>query len=356
MFHKIKTYSNIALLLIRKPLIVNRPPEHLMISPSSICNLDCMMCPNSHRIKNKSTMSISDFKSIINKIKPKRLTIVGPGETFMNKNIIEIFKYAKEKCQWVSTTSNFTLVGNIIEDIIQSEIDVLKISIDGATKETYEKIRQGASFETVKENIKSLEDSKRKLDLKEPKVRFNYVIQHDNYQEIDTIIELAHDLGVDNVAFSMVRTANQALRDIPRDELLGKVKMGCAIANKESINTNLENILKGLQDSYWEKYSNYPNNGNGVKKFYSCVYPWLSALVDVGGHVTPCCSYKLPNPKDDFGNVLESDWEDIWNGEKFQELRRKIKNKNGVPSSCKYCIGFNFRGLISINKLLPRFA
>jgi radical SAM protein with 4Fe4S-binding SPASM domain len=356
LFHKMTTYSKLALLLTRKPLIVNRAPEHIMISPSSICNLDCIMCPNMQKIKNKGTMSESDFEYIINNIKPRRLTIVGPGETFMNKDILDILNYAKKRCQWVSTTSNFTLVGKIVDNIIRSQIDVVKISIDGATKATYEKIRQGANFETVLENIKKLQDSKRKLNMIRPKIRFNYVIQYDNYQEIDTIIELAHELGVDNIGFSMIRTSDCGLKGIPRDDLIGKLKVGNAIAKKGSIKTNIESILNGLKRYDWNRYSDFPNNGNSYEKFHSCVYPWLSAQVDVEGNVTPCCSFRITDPKKRFGNILESDWDDIWNGEKFQELRRKIKNNNEVPSSCKSCIGFTFKDLISINRFLPGFT
>ncbi len=329
-----------------------------MLSPSSTCNLKCKMCPNANTVKGKKTMTFSGFKRIIDNVKPRRITIVGPGETFINPDIIDILNYAKKKCSWVSTTSNFTMAERFTQDIIKSQIDVIKISIDGATKTTYEKIRRGANFESVIKNIQKLVEEKRKKNSYLPSIRFNYVIQKDNYHEIDEIIKIGSELGVDNIAFAMVRTSNKELLDIPHDKLLQKINQGHEIARRRGMQTNLEEIKNNLQRYKWDSYDDYCKlvNNNGVKKFHGCVYPWLSALIDVQGNVTPCCSFSLSSSNDFFGNALNSDWGSIWNGEKFLQLRKHIKRREKVPVSCQSCNGIDLRSLISINKLLPNFT
>ena len=53
-------------------------------------------------------------------------------------------------------TTNATLLNDTIsKKIIDSGVDVVFFSVDGASKETFEKIRVGANFERVKENIRS---------------------------------------------------------------------------------------------------------------------------------------------------------------------------------------------------------
>jgi len=352
------TYPRLALLLARRPLIANNSPEHIMLSPSSVCNLNCKMCPNSYKVSNKKVLAFADFKRILESTKVKRLTLVGTGETFVNPDIIDILYYAKQRCNWVSSTSNFTLVENVIGDIIKSKLDVMKISIDGATKETYNKIRKGAQFETVVENIKALVKTKKELHSENPFIRFNFVIQHDNYSEIDAMIELANDLGLTNVLFTMVRTCQEKLLDIPKKSLMEKIIKGIALAKKFRIYSNLEAILADLQSYSFESYMDYCRvvNGNGHSKFYGCVYPWLSAQINVEGYVLPCCSYHITSEEDYFGNVLESKWKDIWNGQRFQQLRFQIKRKGEIPFSCKQCNGISRKSLLRIDKWLPRFT
>jgi MoaA/NifB/PqqE/SkfB family radical SAM enzyme len=309
-------------------------------------------------VTDKKVMAFTDFKRILDSTKAKRLTLVGTGENFINPDIIDILNYAGEKCYWFSITTNFTLVEGIIEDIINSKLGVLKISIDGATKETYNKIRKGAQYETILDNIVTLVQTKRKLHSDRPHIRFNFVIQHDNYSEIDQIVELAHDLGVPNVVFMMVRTSSKRLLDIPRGELMVKMKETSALAKKYDICSNLESIFADLQSFQWNNYVDYwkINKCSGYKKFHGCVYPWLSAHIDVEGNVSPCCSYRIFSKDDNYGNALESEWEDIWNCEKYQFIRFKIKKRLGISPSCMHCNGFGLKSLTKIDRVLPHFT
>jgi len=355
---KLRTYPRLAYLLTRRPLIVNQPLEHLRLNPSSVCNLNCRMCPNSYTVKDKKTMTFTDFKRILDSTKAKRLTLVGSGETFFNPEIIDILNYAGEKCSWFSTTTNFTIVGDIIEDIIHSNLDVVKISIDGATEDTYNRIRRGAEFDTIVDNIASLVEAKTRLHSERPYIRFNYVVQYDNYKEIDTIVELAHDLGVTNIVFLMVRTSCQELMDIPYEELITKMKKANELTKKFGIWSNLERLLVDLQIIQWGKYAEYCNTMKTCRqeKFYECIYPWLSAYIDVHGTVTPCCSYRVFSKRDRYGNALKDEWKDIWNGAKFQYLRYNIKNRLDISPSCLDCNGFSMRSLVKIDRMLPHFT
>ena len=55
------------------------------------------------------------------------------------------------------------------------------------------------------------------------------------------------------------------------------------------------------------------------------------ALVRVDGTVKPCCHASTT-----FGSLLESDFESIWNSERFQAIRQTF-NGGTLPEPCRNC-------------------
>jgi MoaA/NifB/PqqE/SkfB family radical SAM enzyme len=79
------------------------------------------------------------------------------------------------------------------------------ISIDGATRETYELLRQGGSYDKVLENLAFLKEKKKEHDFK---FYLHFVVQKDNYHEMIKIIELAEKYDVDNVCLNKIEDWN----------------------------------------------------------------------------------------------------------------------------------------------------
>lgn len=80
---------------------------------------------------------------------------------------------------------------------------------------------------------------------------------------------------------------------------------------------------------------------------HRCSFPWQQMIIDPTGDVTPCCyyhSYALGRLNQSLGNTNTQSVEDIWNGEKYQELRRY--HVEGVPEGhpCHNCVAYQFNG------------
>ena len=67
----------------------------------------------------------------------------------------------------------------------------------------------------------------------------------------------------------------------------------------------------------------------------SCRKPWSSVFIEPDGEVRPCC-YQSPV----LGNIHTEDFEDIWNGERAQALRREMVSGD-LPQPCRDCYEFN---------------
>jgi pyruvate-formate lyase-activating enzyme len=95
----------------------------------------------------------------------------------------------------------------VIENIMP-RLKVLGISIDGACKDTYEKLRLGGRWDKILSNLQAISDSKAKHDFW---FRFHVVVQEDNWWEMKQMAELAQSFAVDEIYFSKIQDWNTRL-------------------------------------------------------------------------------------------------------------------------------------------------
>ena len=130
--------------------------QSIDVEPIAVCDLKCSFCqvPGWDRAKNTRAMSFRLFKSIIDQFPNLKLVkLQGMGEPFLNKNIIDMIKYSSnKKITSFITTHGGRLSKKLINEIIDSQLDVIDFSFDGATKKTYENARIGSDFSLVTKN------------------------------------------------------------------------------------------------------------------------------------------------------------------------------------------------------------
>ena len=90
------------------------------------------------------------------------------------------------------------------EDMFK-KLNILNVSIDGASKETYESLRKGGSFKKIIENLEFIKEIKSKLNFK---FIIHFVTQAENYQEMPAIIELAEKYSADHVWLNKITNWN----------------------------------------------------------------------------------------------------------------------------------------------------
>tara|TARA_R110001592_G_scaffold84487_2_gene249789 strand:+ start:321 stop:938 length:618 start_codon:yes stop_codon:yes gene_type:complete len=93
-----------------------------------------------------------------------------------------------------------TRVPNVIRNLKE-----LGVSIDGASKETYEKLRLGGKWDKVNENLECMADLKQKHNFY---FGLHMVVQQDNWHEIESMLELGHRYNADRVYFNKIEDWN----------------------------------------------------------------------------------------------------------------------------------------------------
>lgn len=158
------------------------------IEPYNICNLRCVMCPYSKMKRKKKLMPMKLFKKIVDEAKElgcTRITLQVYSEPLMDPHLIDRIKYIKSKGLKAGFFTNATLLDEKMAlKILNSGLDFIKFSVDAGNKEDYEKIRIGADWNKVKDNIISFYKKRGELKLKKPEISIFMIKQESNEKNI----------------------------------------------------------------------------------------------------------------------------------------------------------------------------
>lgn len=309
---------------MKKPLDMNAEsvpfPKVLRIEPASRCNFKCIHCPTGLGLN--ESLGIMDekiFDQIIEKIKDYRFRIIvlyHGGEPFLNKNFVQMVKRLRPFTEKMKTVTNGSLLNDsLIEQILESEIDMIEFSLDGTSPEENDKIRVGSNFARISENIKKLIITRNNRNLVKPQVFISNA-------------QIPKDLEQINRKAAAPQFLQDAFKDV-HDHLTYKVTYSL--------------IWPGM-----------PIKGRTVKPESNfCDHIINTFTIRWNGDVVPCC-YDLVNMMV-MGNVLNEDLESIWNNEKYQQLRNDIANFN-PPDLCKDCLVLSRKNVMLQEDLAKRYA
>ena len=320
---KPKRMFNLGLVYLSKWLRLTKPlgkPITAMIEPVNFCNLKCPLCPTGQGLikRKKESMKLEDFKKIIDNLGYSiiHLRLWNWGEPLINRELGKMIKYAKSKGIYVNTSTNsFFLDEKIARELIKSGLDQLIVSMDGASEETYNKYRKNGNFNKVVSVLKKAVALKEKLGTKYPEIKLQFIIMKHNEHEIEKIIKLAKEIGVDTLFFKTVGVMDPQL--------------------KKEINKYIPTNEKFRRYVYIEGEEMKPVKLRGRV----CDYLWEEITVNVDGAVVPCC--RDAHGKYVFGNLKQEKLSKIWNGERMVNFRKQVLSSKDKIDICRLCSGSN---------------
>lgn len=360
---KLTGYLKLIQDLILKPQISSILPINLQVDISTYCNLKCKMCRreviSTSNDMNKN-FKLPDFKSIFDSILPKSVNLAASGEPFLNPQVFDIIKYAKSMKNTVTIVSSNLTIQNkkMLEKIVESGLDILKISIDGASKTVYENIR-GKYYDMVLENIKYINSLKEKYKTKLPSMRIDFVIIDTNYNEIVDILFLAKEYKIDYVFYRTLdkrgwteQEKNELFNRINYLELIKNIETAYKTSKNLGIKTNLNILLNNLSIVQLV----YTGKVNSPIKRKVCLLPWGQIFISISGDTSPCCGI-YPYSEGSLGNVFKQNIKEIWNGELITKTRndfKKLKNY-GLYENCTSCIPMTDLNLMKTINMFPGY-
>jgi pyruvate-formate lyase-activating enzyme len=150
--------------LHRSPICPGPPPTAI-VATTHRCNMTCRMCIRAVRAFNGPNMEFDLFRRIIDGSSPylRYLSLDGPGETTMYPEAFEMIRYARAKGIRVMFSTNCTLLDEAMNDaIMDSGVDLIIFSVNGATSDVYEAVHGRACYHQVIANIHAFLKQKRR--------------------------------------------------------------------------------------------------------------------------------------------------------------------------------------------------
>ena len=173
------------------------------VESSLACNLGCIMCPwteERRQLSHGGNMRQKVWDALVPHLdEVASVDFTGGGEPLLQANLFDWIEEAGfHGCKTGFLTNGMLLSESLSRRILDIGVDWIGFSLDGADQATYEAIRRGANFNTVCRNIRGLTGQRIN---QQPKTMINFVIMQSNWHQMEKMITLAHDLGIDQVNF-----------------------------------------------------------------------------------------------------------------------------------------------------------
>jgi radical SAM protein with 4Fe4S-binding SPASM domain len=286
------------------------------------CNLKCSHCYiNANSSELNGELNTEESKRLIDQIceVSRPLLILSGGEPLLRKDVYELIRYGAEKGLRMGLGSNGGLIdAEAARKLKKAGIKTVSISIDSNVPAQHDEFRGVAgSFDKAIKAIKVLHDN-------DVLVQVNTTLTQQNYNQIDQIMSLVEQIGVENFhLFFLVPTGRGAkMADISPAMYEDMIKKTFAKTARHKLNVRpscapqFMRIAQdmGLDMRQWIR--------GCMAGFYYCrVYP--------NGDVTPC-----PYLPVKLGNIREISFKEIWfNSPIFKALR----DPNSLKGKCGEC-------------------
>jgi len=346
------------------------PPRMLEIEPINTCNLRCRMCHYSF-IDRKKVQYIDI--NVVKKLYSSKGIWVKIGSNFeplMHPRFVALVKMLSEMDCKIDLTTNGTLLDKKTTDLIaDSNIKNITVSFDSVIRQTYEKIRRKAKFDSAIANLAYLREQ-----LSDKKVFFavNSVLCRSNINEVIDMIKYWDAKGIHQLRliFMVIRSLTNDV--MGENDLINESLYPIRTKAFEKLDAAAEYIIrKKLKITLNSPYFNesklrevYPDNfiGSQIKSdnplardyfnpahhyqrgsypgmHFDCRSPFVFARILYNGDVDLCYQNTV-------GNLNSHDFENIWQSKKARRWRKRVISDPSICNKCDY-----FRFCLSSSKI-----
>lgn len=254
----------------------------------------------------------------------REASFFGYGESLLSKHLEEYVRLSKKDGLMATILTNGTLLREKrARALIDAGIDDLAVSFDGASKEVFEDIRRGASYDRVVDNLKTVVRLRNESGRGLPIIQIQFTASNKNIHELPALVRLAAGWGLDVIYVSHCFIAGfmdpadslyfhqEKTRDIVSRARLLAAELGISM----TLSREMAMTVDGLVDDA------------------SCRFPWRIIYIGGNGNVAMCgCRYV-----ESAGNILETPVMEILNTPRHREFRRGLRKEAAMHPICQNC-------------------
>jgi MoaA/NifB/PqqE/SkfB family radical SAM enzyme len=332
----------------RSASVLSRP-YGLVIDPSNMCQLACPGCVHSTRNEAlkvfewpKGTLSEDRLSAMLRLYGPHAIGayFCNYGEPLLNLNTPKLIRLAKTYLMGTALSTSLSVHRLDAEAYVESGLDFMVLSIDGATQPVYEQFRRNGDLELVFSNVRKLVNAKRRLGKRTPVLSWNFLAFEHNAYQIPLAARMARQLGVNH--FRVVNPFDVGWDDpeIRPAAVKGGVRRldWLSIAGQpgnwnpfpESVDASA--IARAFESPWNQQAASDAPPSSG----HTCHWLYKNIVMDATGRIMPCCGGPRPDTNLVF-TTFDGNSSDPFNSEKYRQARGWFSGDAPPPDDAPHC-------------------
>jgi MoaA/NifB/PqqE/SkfB family radical SAM enzyme len=308
-------------------------PLLLAIETTTRCNFKCIHCSHTFSDQIPADLSLELFQEVVPLLqRTHEVYLFGDGEVLLDvpRHLAMIAGIYQQDpaCALGFSTNGKLLTPEVYELYSTAGIRYIQLSIDAATKELYEAMRRGGSFDGLLANLEGIAALRRRSKARHPELHLATVISKQNYRQLPMLAEFAkaydfsywyinaeypHNPGRDLLRLT---SGDQAELERIRVDILRKYSPYYLIVFDPCL---------GLASDASEKWLE-------AQSPVYCTVPWQRFELKVNGDAKLCPYYHEP-----ICSMNGRSFPEVWNGAEFRRFRKAFTSGADIPSYCSDC-------------------
>ncbi|HEY3313501.1 MAG TPA: radical SAM protein [Anaerolineales bacterium] len=332
----------------------------LYIEPTIACNLDCITCFRQGWNESGGRMSDETFEQIYESLKTldplPSVYFGGIGEPLVHNRTVEWVRRVKKLgVPKVEMITNGTLLDETRgQALIDAGLDMLWVSLDGATPESYADVRLGAELPQVIQHMRRFDKMRPAGHYPKPEIGVAFVAMKRNIQELPKVIKLGRSFRAKQFSVSNLQPATPEMRD---ERLYMHTLMDPAYMegskNIPRLSLPKMDINETTREALFAAFTSgcnitlAGNNWGGASDVCNFVESG-SMSIAWDGYAAPCWALmhthtsflkdkQLTNHRHIIGDVATRSLLDLWLDPDYLSYRERLHNFGFAP--CTFCGG-----------------
>lgn len=288
-------------------------PIYVEISPTGKCNHDCTFCAVDYLDYNANTLNTTKLKeclTVMGQRGVRSVMFAGEGEPTLHSELPRLVEFAKQQGLDVGITTNGTKADKLVP--VMDSLTWIRFSVNGGDEASYNRVHRASPlmWNRLWHNIRRVVKYKGGTT-----VGIQCVVLPDNVHTLRDLASLAEEAGVDYLVLKPYSQHVYSDTDIYAGIEYKEYYKELSHLACEYSTSRFRVVVRTNTMKYWDTQDRPYSKCHAVPYFWS----YIASNGDVVG-----CSCYLGDSKMVLGNIHETSFDKIWEGNERKELIKKM--------------------------------
>lgn len=311
-------------------------PQVVSLEVTHHCNLRCSFCESHGNLQalpitarrsyvgDRRTMDLQTIERLAGDLARMRTNLVelsGKGDPIAHPELTRIVRILKDAGLGCALVTNGTLAKpDLAQTLIERGLDRLSVSLNSGSRDVY-KVANGRDFwDRAIAFLTDVLDRRRATGIKRPWIRVTHVISKQNVWDIDNMVRVCCDLGVDEVAWYVMSELRET-RHLRLDDVeIAATQARIAEWSDRFLTAGIVHDMDVFSRELSARSTGTSvAQQNPLQRRIPCYEGWMFVVIQPDGVVVPCCYCE----EERLGNICDESFEKIWTGALYRKFRER---------------------------------